>query len=301
MKRAKPETTSPKKGKATTAWRKRMPRKATSEELAKLLFAEIAAGPEGCDIRRVRALLARGLSPDVKDDEDPAIVQAARQNLPAVIAALLEKGADVNAVCDRGQSALLVTSYKGFPEAAGILLAHGADPNSRQDELYPLFLAASYGYTDIVRGLLDKGAIVNVQDSDGQSALARAAFSGYDEIVKLLLDKGADVDLPDNQGKTPLMWAALRSRGSDYVGPPRKLIRIAEMLLEAGADTRPRGEKDQSALDLADKNRQHEIKELISARNEKNDREALATGLPLNRPLIVGAPLRLKLKTAGPE
>ncbi|MEZ0223932.1 MAG: ankyrin repeat domain-containing protein [Alphaproteobacteria bacterium] len=303
MTRKKPETTSAKKGSATAAWRKRMPRKATPEELGKLLIAEISVKePDSDNIKCALALIAKGAPANTTDDDgEPALVLATRHNLVPVIKALLEKGAEVNAPCDRGQTALLVTSYKGYPEAAALLLAHGADPNIPQDNLYPLFLAASYGYTDIVKGLLDHGAHVNVTDSDGQTSLARAAFSGYDDIVKALLDKGADVDLPDNQGKTPLMWTALRGRGSDYVGPPKRLIRIAQMLLEAGADTRPRGDKDRPALMLADENRQREIKALINSTNEKNDREAIANGLPLNKPMTVGKPLQLKVRTAGPS
>jgi uncharacterized protein len=301
MKRAKPETKSSQKGKATAAWRQRMPQKAAPEELAKLLFAEIAAGPEGCDIRRVRALLARGLSPDVKDDEDPALVLATRQNLVPVIKALLEAGAAVDAPCDRGQTALLVTSYRGFPEAAVLLLAHGANPNIPYEEDWPLGLAVNYGYTEIVKAMLDKGALLNVQDSYGKTPLHRAAFGGHDDIVEALLQKGADVDITDNDGRTPLMWAALRQRRSSLHGPDRRLIRIAKMLLDAGADTRPRGDKDRPALALADESRQREIKELISSAEEKNDREALATGLPLKKPMTVGLPLRLKIGAKGPE
>jgi ankyrin repeat protein len=302
MTRKKPETTSAKKGSAIKAWRKRLPRKATPEELGQLLIAEISVkDTEVCDIKRALALIAKGAPANTTDEDgEPALVLATRRNLVPVIKALLEKGAAVDAPCDRGQTALLVTSYKGYPEAAALLLSHGADPNIPHEDDWPLGLAANYGYTDIVKGLLDHAARPDVQDSYGKTPLLRAAFHGYEEIVKALLDKGANVDIPDNDGNTPLMWASLRERNSDYVGPDRKLIRTAQMLLEAGADTRPRGDKDRSALLLAEENRQHEIKELISSTNEKNDREALASGLPLNKPMTVGMPLRLKLKVSAP-
>ncbi|HEV2763734.1 MAG TPA: ankyrin repeat domain-containing protein, partial [Pyrinomonadaceae bacterium] len=60
------------------------------------------------DLTTVRLFLAAGMSPNVKneDDETPLIV-ASRYNRPAVVAALLASGADVNAVDGERMTALM--------------------------------------------------------------------------------------------------------------------------------------------------------------------------------------------------
>lgn len=295
MARAKPESTSPPKkpGAATAAWRKRSAAKPSPAALGKLLVEEISRGAN-CDVARVRDLLKKGAPPDSASDSDPALVIAARHNLVPVIKALLAKGADVDAVCDQGQTALFVASYKGYAETAALALAHGADGNRGSNGSFALILAADYGYTDIVKGLLDHGAQVDVQDSYGKTPLIRAAFHGFEEIVRALLDKGADINIADEDGRTPLMHVGLLRR-NDLLGPNRHSIAIAQMLLDAGADTRPQSNKDLTALAIAEENGQREIRELIHASDEKNTRADIANGLPLKNKITVGRPLQLKL------
>ena len=47
-----------------------------------------------------------------------------------LVKGLLEKGADVNRVNDRGQSPLAGVVFKGYDEIARILIENGADPNA---------------------------------------------------------------------------------------------------------------------------------------------------------------------------
>ena len=46
-----------------------------------------------------------------------------------LVQGLIDKGADVNRVNDRGQSPLAGVVFKGYDEIARMLIAHGADPN----------------------------------------------------------------------------------------------------------------------------------------------------------------------------
>lgn len=264
-----------------------------AETLGEQLVAEMTA--ETCDVKKACRLIARGASPNAKaGDGDPVLVIAARKNLIAVAAALLEKGADVNATCEQGQTALLVTSYKGHPEIAEMLLAKGADPNLVEDELYPLALTCQYGYTSIAKGLIEHGAKLDVQDSCGNTPLIRAAYEGEADIVEMLLKKGANIEMTDHHGRTALMSVGVGLCRPAYVTKHKNKMRIAEMLLQAGADTRHVDDRSQSALDITGNTKHHEINSMIRDRNEKNDRQDLEQGIPLRQTIKVCSPIKLK-------
>ncbi|HEX8473498.1 MAG TPA: ankyrin repeat domain-containing protein [Pyrinomonadaceae bacterium] len=92
-----------------------------------------------------------------------------------LVKSLLAAGADVNAVGEGGQTALI--------------------------------RATTRGYLDIVELLLDAGADVNAKKENGATALIVAVFLGYADIVRVLLANGADPDARTPQGTTPEKWA----------------------------------------------------------------------------------------------
>jgi ankyrin repeat protein len=127
-----------------------------------------------CDLMRVRDLLARGASPDVRDeDQRTPLHQAVLGNSVGLVGLLIESGADVNARDDQGFT--------------------------------PLHFAAQEHAPEIARVLVGKGADVNARDEDGNSVLWRAvaAARGRDEIVRFLLENGARDDLANCEGVTP--------------------------------------------------------------------------------------------------
>ena len=178
-----------------------------------------------------------------------------------LIEALLDAGADVNAVDERGDTPLVKTLHYGFlggsstarmdstrravADLALELLAAGADPGARGAQgSTPLIEAAGYRPTMLVRALLEAGADPNVGDRNG-SALHAAAAVGSPEVIALLIESGAEVNARNESGMSPL-HRAVRTAPRDIVlvtyggsGPAVKtgpwLERAAE-LLEAGAD-----------------------------------------------------------------
>uniref|UniRef100_A0A674GSJ7 Ankyrin repeat and SOCS box protein 1 n=1 Tax=Taeniopygia guttata TaxID=59729 RepID=A0A674GSJ7_TAEGU len=76
---------------------------------------------------------------------------------------LLRKGAEIDLVDVKGQTALYVAVVNGHLECAKILLKAGADPNgSRHHRSTPVYHAARVGRADILRELIRYGADVDV-------------------------------------------------------------------------------------------------------------------------------------------
>ncbi|XP_035746145.1 ankyrin repeat and SOCS box protein 1 [Egretta garzetta] len=76
---------------------------------------------------------------------------------------LLRKGAEIDLVDVKGQTALYVAVVNGHLECAKILLEAGADPNgSRPHRSTPVYHAARVGRADILRELIRYGADVDV-------------------------------------------------------------------------------------------------------------------------------------------
>ncbi|XP_053139185.1 ankyrin repeat and SOCS box protein 1 isoform X1 [Hemicordylus capensis] len=76
---------------------------------------------------------------------------------------LIRKGAEIDLVDVKGQTALYVAVVHGHLECAKILLEAGADPNgSRHHRSTPVYHAARVGRADILRELIRYGADVDV-------------------------------------------------------------------------------------------------------------------------------------------
>ncbi|KAL2127766.1 hypothetical protein VTI74DRAFT_10218 [Chaetomium olivicolor] len=143
--------------------------------------------------------------------------------------ALLDHGADVNAVCSSG-TALRLAVGSGFSEVARLLLERGADAKIEQPDASvlqtPLLTTLAYQELSSARVLLEAGADVNHGVRDN-SPLRLAAYHLEDEeAVRLVLEfsPGPDVNMQDTVGDTVLNTQAatatsLSSRGWSSTGP----------------------------------------------------------------------------------
>ncbi|XP_006866850.1 PREDICTED: ankyrin repeat and SOCS box protein 1 [Chrysochloris asiatica] len=127
---------------------------------------------------------------------------------------LIRKGAEVDLVDVKGQTALYVAVVNGHLESAQILLEAGADPNgSRHHRSSPVYHASRVGRADILRALIRYGADVDVNHQ--LTPEARPPFSrrltslvvcplyisaAYHNLqcFKLLLQAGANPDFNCN-------------------------------------------------------------------------------------------------------
>ena len=206
-----------------------------------------------------------------------ALYIASSHGYTEIVRTLIDRGADLNVVCDDWDKWLLdsawpicylkwtplhVASFKGRLEVARVLLEYGANVN-HPDNLgrIPLHIASRGPCDDLVRLLLDHGANPSALDNGDETALHHAACSGELGVVRLLLDHGLAVNARnkrsmygwrgwdplliggndiDTKGWTPLHYAATFG-----------FVEIVEMLLDHGADVNTPDECRWTALHLA--------------------------------------------------
>jgi len=121
------------------------------------------------DVERVRALLGRGIDPNVRGEigKTPlrmATSYACMMSVPekdvlAVLDALIEGGANVNEVDDFGHGILLMAAQKCKAAAVTRLLKAGADTEQRSPQGFsPLSMALIVKNYDAAGALVDHGA-----------------------------------------------------------------------------------------------------------------------------------------------
>jgi ankyrin repeat protein len=159
----------------------------------------------------------------------------------ALITALIDKGADVNArvkefpparrhmlplgslewVDITGQTAFTRAAQSGDVAVMRLLLARGADPKiTTVNGTNALMMAAGVNwvigqtfaeapgaYLEAVKLCLELGFDVNAVNQMGLAAVHGAANRGSDDIIELLASRGAQLDLKDKEGRTPTTWA----------------------------------------------------------------------------------------------
>ncbi len=161
-------------------------------ESLRVLVEAAAAG----DTLRVRALLARGVSPNHPSDGRLlpvlALHRAAERGHVEIVRLLLAARADVNAVDAPGDSPLHLAARAGHAEVARLLIAGGANASQIGGEgggvtpLHEAARSAAAGSLEVARLLLAHGASAGRRDSGGDTPLDYAIRAGRADIARLL-------------------------------------------------------------------------------------------------------------------
>jgi ankyrin repeat protein len=208
----------------------------------------------GCEISARLLLVADSAMINSKDKDNQSLLyKATEQGNGAVVVALLDKGADVNAQGGRYSNALQAASLNSYKEIATLLLDKGANVNAQGGHYGNALQAASAcGHKEMATLLLDKGADVNAQGGPYSNALQAALAGGYKEVATLLLDKGADVNAQGGHYGNTLQAASAGGHKE-----------VATLLLDKGADVNAQGGPYGNALQAASYNGHKEIVMLL--------------------------------------
>ncbi|MEA3372880.1 MAG: ankyrin repeat domain-containing protein [Campylobacterota bacterium] len=172
-----------------------------------------------------------------------------------LVAYLLNKGLDIDAVDQQGDTALtIVVRYQNQYEMLSYLLKrHATIDHKNSAGSSALTLAITYGYADYVELLLDNGANINTFDGlYTPLTLTHNALKKYPQEAKkfrtietTLLIKGASVDIRINKlGWTPLIH--LCTRQQDH-----RTQEHMELLLHLGSEVNYADSNGRTALMLA--------------------------------------------------
>ncbi len=208
----------------------------------------------------VERLLKAGASAGaaIASGETP-LMSAARAGSVEAVAHLLGAGTPVDAKeLARGQTALMWAAAERHPAVVRALVDKGAGVNlGSRSGFTPLMFAAREGDLESVRLLVERGANVNAEASDGSTPLLVATVRGHVAVAEFLLDRSANPNAAA-AGYTPLHWAAgtwETSTSFDYrftdgewvalVGIPvrQDKFRLMKTLLAKGADVNARTTK----------------------------------------------------------
>lgn len=159
---------------------------------------------------------------------------------------LIDAGADVEVLNERGWPALYLAAFHGHGDIVAALLRAGANPNTREPEGQTALIAATRA--TVTRLLLEAGVDANAADDKGLTALDCAITAADAEQVRLLLSHGARVP---SEMSTPAYWSMFAQRTE----PVRRAIfahltagRIEEAMGESTQEQSPPRRAEASPL-----------------------------------------------------
>ncbi len=232
---------------------------------------------------------ARGLHKALRANERPAVIEA-----------LLDRGADIrdrDVVLNENSPDTkyfytplhIAARYNKHPGVIALLLERGADlnewveyqykrePKKNQKTTARELAAWQNENPEVAMTLIERAGGVNARDSYSSTPLYWAAANKNPEVAKLLLDRGAGVNARSEDGSTPLHSAAFN-----------KNPEVAKLLLDRGANVNARNKNGHTPLSLASFHKISGVAKVIENRARRNNR--LHKALHANeRPAVIKA------------
>lgn len=162
------------------------------------------------DVREVKALIDKGMSPNQKDPKGMPILMLAIQekSMKTVDYLINVKGIDLNQPNITNETPLMFAALYGQMPEVKILVDQKQVPVNRSGWT-PLHYACTNGHLEIAQFLLDKGAVVDAPSPNETTPIMMAIRAGNIQLVRLLLDRGADIRIRNQQGYSAIDVAEL--------------------------------------------------------------------------------------------
>ena len=210
---------------------------------ARYRYAEMVQAMNQRDHQKLRLILEDGANPNHKEAELPIII-AVENGDNVAVDLLIKAGANPNVLSSKNQSPIEIAVAAGHPAVALALLKAGSEADSRligtcMDQVskveHPGF------WVDVVEEMASKVKDIDVAGGSlNIPALHYAAYLGQEGIIASLLKAGANVKTIDPEGWTALHWTVMKR---DLLRLHLEKLRIAKVLIEAGADINAKASK----------------------------------------------------------
>lgn len=221
--------------------------------------AELIAAANNGNVKKVKALLDKGVDANSKDEHRWTPLHFAANEEVAKL--LVGSGADVKAKDNDGRTPLHAAKSR---QVAELLLAKGAELDAKENKYgtTPLTAAMYRGMgamssnnedpnklhakylkmAELSFFFVERGADVNVKDKNGGTLLHAATGwrrirKGKKDIAELLIEKGADVNAKNGEGDAPL-----------HVAVNFSSFDLIPILIKNGADVNAQGKNGDTPL-----------------------------------------------------
>ena len=168
-------------------------RNAMRKSFRKTNYALLMAAKEG-DIEAVKKYLDDGAEINVMARANGQKFEGWWWSGDELVKLLIARGADVNALGERGSTALSYAVSNGNVGLAEFLLSKGANVNPERSPPLHSAVKAPKNLKELVELLLSKGAQVNKEGTGGTALYSAVERTDNIEVIKVLLAKGADVN-----------------------------------------------------------------------------------------------------------
>jgi ankyrin repeat protein len=210
----------------------------------------------GDDLSIVKALLKHGANAHIRNRAGLIAVESARL-LKDTEAEKLLQDYETQRQSESSRTLMTAVAANDVTAVNKILSEEKVDlSQTNADGFSPLAWAAREGYTQVVAILLEHGANPNQNDQwMGATAGHKAAFWGRPEVMNLLVQHGLDLNAKGGyNGYTALMDAVTRNH-----------FEVAQILVKAGADLNITGHDGMTALDIAKRNHNQNMIQLLTS------------------------------------
>lgn len=199
------------------------------------------------DPAKMKLLIQHGadINAKAKTGNTPLLIASIGHGKYEAVNMLIEKGADVFAMNNKKENALIRASQFGDTSTISLLLNKGIDINAlSQDSTTALINAVLNANKPVIFQLLNRGANTEIQGFFGLTSLSFAAVFTDAEVVKAILKRTKKADVPDYGGNTALMYAGYNEYDD---------VEMIQALLDNGADVNAKSKNGATPLSWASK------------------------------------------------